>query len=126
MTPPESLIITVHTFTADDNEVLLLTLPTITAATPNLILMNSRLSLQKFRVRATYTGICSYEVYVRAVNTAVPAVLSDTTMHTVLNTLSIQDDSTVHLLGDAILRVANALGTHSQVVKNNGTLEVIG
>jgi len=53
-------------------------------------------------------------------------IIKDPTAHVVLNALIVQDDSIVHLLGDAVLYIFEAPGTHSQTIKNNSTLEVIG
>lgn len=53
-------------------------------------------------------------------------IIKDPTAHVILNALTVKDDSTVHLLGDAVLYIFEAPGTHGQTIKNNGTLEVVG
>ena len=121
-----SLTIQVYTLTEDNQEVLILTVPAITAVTPALVLNSTTLTMQKFRVEATYTGICSYNVYVKATSSGGVTTIKDPTSHVILNALVVKDDSIVHLLGDAVLYIFEAPGTHSQTIKNNSTLEVIG
>lgn len=53
-------------------------------------------------------------------------IIKDPTAHVILNELSVKDDSIVSLLGDAVIYIFEAPGTHSQTIKNNGTLEVVG
>lgn len=53
-------------------------------------------------------------------------VIKDPTAHVILNELAVKDDSIVYLLGDAVLYIFEAPGTHGQTIKNNGTLEVVG
>ena len=115
-----------YTLTEDNQEVLILTVPAITAITPALVLNSTTFTMQKFRVEATYTGICSYNVYVKATSSGGVTTIKDPTSHVILNALVVKDDSIVHLLGDAVLYIFEAPGTHSQTIKNNSTLEVIG
>lgn len=65
-----NLSVSVYTLTDTGKEALLFTFPTVTAPTTNLLLKKSGISLQRFKVVATYSGICEYEVYVRAVEGA--------------------------------------------------------
>jgi hypothetical protein len=60
----------VYTLTDVGKELLLFSFPTITAGTTNLLLKKAGVSMQRFRVEATYTGVCQYEVHVRAVEGA--------------------------------------------------------
>lgn len=62
-----SLDVSVFTLTDNGKEVLLFSFPSISAPTVNLLMKKSGISMQRFRVVATYTGSCSYEVYIRAV-----------------------------------------------------------
>src|SRR5258707_822681 len=62
-----SLTVSCYTLTDVGKEVLLFTFPVVSAPTTNLLLKKSGVSLQRFRIQATYTGICSYEIYIRAV-----------------------------------------------------------
>jgi hypothetical protein len=66
-----TLTVSVYTLTDTGKEALLFTFPVITTATTNLLLKRKGVSMSRFRVVATYTGICQYEVYVRAI-TGVP------------------------------------------------------
>jgi hypothetical protein len=63
-----TLTVTVYTLTDTDKEVLLFTFPALTAPSVNLLLRKSGVSLQRFRVVASYTGACQFEVYVRAIS----------------------------------------------------------
>lgn len=65
-----TLSITVYTLTDAGKEVEVITFPTLSTNTTNLLLRKSAVSLQRFRVVATYTGVCSYEIYVRAIEGA--------------------------------------------------------
>lgn len=61
-----SLSLVVYTLTDTGREKAIITFPTVSAPTVELILAQSSPSLQRFKVVATYTGVCDYEVYVRA------------------------------------------------------------
>lgn len=61
-----TLTVSVYTMTDVGKEVLLFVFPVISAPTVNLLLRRSGDTLQRFRVVADYTGICDYEVYIRA------------------------------------------------------------
>lgn len=63
-----TLTVTVYTLTDAGKEVELFSFPALTAPTSNILLKKAGISLQRYRVRATYTGACSYEVYIRAVS----------------------------------------------------------
>lgn len=65
-----TLSVTVYTLTDEGKEAELISFPSISAPTTSLLLKKSGVSLQRFRVEATYTGACTYEVYVRAVESA--------------------------------------------------------
>lgn len=65
-----ALTVSVYTLTDNGKEVLLFSFPAISAGTTDLLLKKSGVSMQRFRVQATYTGACSYEVYVRAIEGA--------------------------------------------------------
>jgi hypothetical protein len=65
-----TLSITVYTLTDTGKEVEVITFPTLSTNTTNLLLRKSAVSLQRFRVVATYTGVCTYEIYVRAIEGA--------------------------------------------------------
>lgn len=62
-----ALTVTVYTLTDEGKEVAVINFPAITSTTTEILLRKSAVSLQRFRVAASYTGGCSYEVYVRAV-----------------------------------------------------------
>lgn len=63
-----SLSVSVYTMTDTDKEVLLFSFPALTAPSVNLLLRKSGVSLQRYRVVATYTGVCQFEVYIRAIS----------------------------------------------------------
>lgn len=64
------LQVTVYTLTDNGKEKEIITFPTLAAPTTELLLRKSAISLQRFRVVATYSGICDYEIYVRAIEGA--------------------------------------------------------
>lgn len=63
-----TLTVTVYTLTDTGKEAELFSFPVLSAPTSNILLKKAGISLQRFRVRATYTGTCTYEVYIRAVS----------------------------------------------------------
>lgn len=65
-----ALSVVVYTLTDTGKEAELITFPTVSAPTTALLLKKSGVSMQRFRVEATYTGVCEYEVYVRAIDSA--------------------------------------------------------
>lgn len=65
-----TLSVSIYTLTDVGKEALLFSFPVVSASTTNLLLKKAAISLQRFRIVATYTGICNYEVYVRAVEGA--------------------------------------------------------
>lgn len=65
-----TLDVKVYTLTDNGKELEIITFPTISAPSTELLLKKSGVSLQRFRVEVTYTGVCSYEVYVRAIEGA--------------------------------------------------------
>lgn len=62
------LTVEIFTLTDTGREVSLFAFPVISAGTTNLLLKKAGVTMQRFRVVATYSGECKYEVYVRAVN----------------------------------------------------------
>lgn len=64
------LDVSVYTMTDNGKEILLFSFPTLAAPTVNLLLKKSGVSMQRFRIVATYTGEVQYEVYVRAIEGA--------------------------------------------------------
>lgn len=106
-----SLTLSVYTLTDAGKEVLLFSFPVLTAPSIDLLLKKSGVSMQRFRVKATYTGICSYEVYVRALvssgessvkiigsNALVTDVITVTTTPSVLVASALQDRNGLSLL----------------------------
>lgn len=65
-----TLDVSVYTLTDTGKELLLFSFPTLSAPSASLLLKKAGISMSRFLVRATYTGICSYEAYVRAVTGA--------------------------------------------------------
>lgn len=64
------LTVSVFTLTDTGKELELFSFPVLTVGSINLLLKKAGVSLQRFRVQATYTGICQYEVYIRAIEGA--------------------------------------------------------
>lgn len=88
-----TLTLSVFTLTDTGKEVLLFSFPVISAPTVDLLLKKSGISMQRFRVQATYTGVCQFEVYIRAVEGA--------------------GESSSHILGSSSLTTSSALITTS-------------
>lgn len=65
-----TLTISVYTLTDNGKESLLFSFPVLTSPSTDLLLRKSGVSMQRFRVKAEYTGVCSYEVYVKALSGA--------------------------------------------------------
>lgn len=65
-----TLRIEVFTLTDEGKETSIILFPEITVGSTALLLRKSAVSLQRFRVKATYTGVVDYEVYVRAIEGA--------------------------------------------------------
>lgn len=65
-----TLSVSVYTLTDAGKETEVITFPDISSNTTELLLRKSAVSLQRFRVVANYTGVCEYEVYVRAIEGA--------------------------------------------------------
>lgn len=88
-----TLTVSVYTLTDTGKEVLLFSFPVISAPTIDLLLKKSGISMQRFRVQATYTGVCVFEVYIRAVEGA--------------------GESSSHILGSGSLTTSSAVITTS-------------
>lgn len=65
-----TLSVSVYTLTDVGKQVLLFSFPVLNTGTVDLLLKKSGVSMQRFLVVATYTGIVSYEIYVRAISGA--------------------------------------------------------
>lgn len=65
-----TLSVNVYTLTDEGKEVGVITFPVVAAATTSLLLRKSAVSLQRFKITTTYTGISDYEIYVRAIEGA--------------------------------------------------------
>jgi hypothetical protein len=117
-----SLIITIYTFTDTGKEVALFSFPALTAGSTELLLRKSGVSLQNFRVEAVYTGVCEYEIYVRAIEGAGAAstrILGAASMKTSQKTV---DDS-----GPQLLLAASLEDRSGILIKNwnqNGDLYI--
>jgi hypothetical protein len=64
------LQVTLYTLTQEGREVELFSFPLVVSGTTNLLLKKSGVSLQRFKVVATYSGVADYEVYIRAIEGA--------------------------------------------------------
>lgn len=62
-----TLQVTVYNLTDSGAEVELMSFPVLTGPTTDIYLRKLKLSSPNFRVRATYTGICTYEVQAKAI-----------------------------------------------------------
>ena len=65
-----TLDVEVYALTEPGKEAILIDFPTITAPSSGLLLKKSAVTTQNFVVRASYTGACDFEVYVRAIESA--------------------------------------------------------
>lgn len=65
-----NLTVRIDTLTDNGKQVDIINFPTISAPTSELLLRKAAVSMQRFQVTTTYTGICDYEIYVRAVEGA--------------------------------------------------------
>lgn len=65
-----TLSVTVRTLTDNGKEVDIISFPTINAPTTDLLLKKSGVTMQRFLVTASYSGVCDYEIYVRAMSGA--------------------------------------------------------
>lgn len=65
-----TLSVVIDTLTTDTHTANIITFPVINSGTANLLLRKSAATMQRFRITATYTGVCDYEVYVRAISSA--------------------------------------------------------
>lgn len=107
-----TLTVTLYTLTDTGREVELFSFPVVSAPSTTLLLRKSGVSMQQFRVKAVYTGVCSYEIYVRAVNTAGESsvrVIGDDTMSTSAATCTTTP---------AVLLAATLTDRNSLVLKN--------
>lgn len=62
------LDVTFYTLTDTGRESELFHFPTLSSGTTDPLLKKSGVSLQRFRIRVSYTGACDYEIYVRAIS----------------------------------------------------------
>jgi hypothetical protein len=88
-----TLVVTVDTLTDNGKQLQIIGFPTVSSPSTELLLKKSAVSMQRFEVTATYTGICQYEVYVRAIEGA--------------------GESSVRILGPANLSTSSATVTTS-------------
>lgn len=67
-----SLQVSVVTLVDDDGQTSsnIITFPVLNAPTVNILLRKAAVSMQRFRITATYSGVCTYKVYVRAIEGA--------------------------------------------------------
>lgn len=113
-----SLSVTVFTLTDTGKEIELLSFPTVTAPSTTLLLRKSGVSLQRFRVVATYTGVCTYEIYARAVDSA------GETSTKLLGSGSLATSAATVTTSVAPLIPASLTDRNGLTVKNNGTFTI--
>lgn len=65
-----SLDVVVYTLTDEGKEKDIITFPTVAAPSAELTLKKAELCLSRVKIVVTYTGICDYEIYGRAVNSS--------------------------------------------------------
>lgn len=65
-----TLDVSIYTEIDDGKEVLLFSFPQLSAPSTAVLLKKSGASMSRFRIVATYTGVCQYSVYVRAIQTS--------------------------------------------------------
>jgi hypothetical protein len=64
-----TLEVNVYTLTDTGKEKLLFSFPSVSASTTSLLLKKSSICMQRVRLEAVYSGVCTYEVYCRAIST---------------------------------------------------------
>lgn len=84
-----NLSVVVTTLTDEGKEATIITYPAISSGTTNLLLRKAAVTLQRFRITATYDSACTYEVYVRSIEGAgaANATISGSTSFTTSKTL---------------------------------------
>lgn len=84
-----NLTLVITTLTDENEEVAIITYPNISSGTTNLLLRKSAVTFQRFKITATYDDVCTYKVYVRAVDGAgaASATISGSTAFTTSKTL---------------------------------------
>jgi len=83
-----TLTVRVYTIAGPGEEALLLTLPVISAPTSSLVLEIAPQALDKIRIEATYTGVCTYSVMVRGTS-ASSTEITGTVDTVITNTVSV-------------------------------------
>lgn len=63
-----TLQVNIYTLTDVGKEVLLYSYPLLSVGTTDLLLRRASVCLQRVRIEAIYTGVCSYEIYARAIS----------------------------------------------------------
>lgn len=90
-----TLTVSVYTLTDTAKEVLLFSFTPVVAGSVDLMLRMGGPCMQRFRVKAVYTGVCSYEIYVRAVEAPNADALADILASSIEVNDSIQELITV-------------------------------
>lgn len=103
-----SLSVSVNTLTDNGKELNIITFPSVSAPSTELLLKKSAVTMQRFVVNVTYTGVCDYEVYVRAISGAGEASVKIVGASN-LNTSSISINTTPQVLIPSALTDRNGL-----------------
>lgn len=116
-----NLTVEVFTLTDDGKQLLLFAFPVVSSGTVNLLLKKAAVTLQRFRVVATYTGACQYEVYVRAVNGAGEASVK------IVGAATLETSATPITASPGVLIASTLTDRNGLIIKNytgSGTLFV--
>lgn len=110
-----NLTVKVYTLTSEGKQVETISFPVLTVGTTELLLKKSAISLQRFKVVATYTGACSYEVYTRAIS-------AGETNARILGSAAWSVGQTVVGITTQLLIPAAISDRRGLIIKNNSTL----
>jgi hypothetical protein len=113
-----TLDVSVYTLTDTGKELLLFSFPTQAAPSTNLLLKMDGTGLQRFRVQVTYTGVCSYEVYIRAV---AGASTSGTASHVIVDNTPLP----VTIVGDAPTGTVMSVFSEALAVASSATQTIL-
>ena len=108
------LTVRIYTLTSEGKQTPVINFPVLSSGTVELLLKKSAISLQRFKVEATYTGICSYEIYARAITAGETSTRVLGSAQWSVNQITI--DTTAELLIGATLTDRRGL-----IIRNNSS-----
>lgn len=108
------LSVVVYTLTDTGKEVDIMSFPTISAPTAELLLKKAAVSMSRVKIVATYTGVCSYEIYGRAISIGEASVR-------ILGAVTGRASATVITTSPAVVVASSLEDRQGLVIKNNNT-----